>query len=77
MERQLLRARVTRVDDNGRAWVEVAELGVGQEHGPCDVLTGVTIAPQTRVVVAMIAGVPDDLIVVGAVAEPGATSVLP
>lgn len=59
-----LRGTVTRLDDDGYAWVEVVVWGRGQEFGPCEALTTST-PPKAgdRVLLAQVA--PGDAVIVG------------
>lgn len=56
----LYRATVTKVTDNG-VYVQVPDLGVGMEFGPCETCTYVDT--KDRVLVGQVAGMKEDLIV--------------
>lgn len=62
----LMRGRVIRKDENGFPWVEVPDLGVGQEFGPCEMIAhpNLVVAGEP-VVVASLGGIVEDLVVVG------------
>lgn len=57
-----LRGRVTRVEVDG-VFVEVPRLGLGVEFGPCQRL--VPVVSGDEVLVSTVAGVKDDLVVLG------------
>lgn len=61
----MFRATVVSVDDDGLPYVEVPELGVGYEFGPCQSTAAGPWERGDRVFVQSVAGILEDVVIVG------------